>query len=146
MAADALGDVVYLELPAEGASVVAGAVVGEIESTKSVSDLYSPVTGEVIEINDAVVDDPTLVNSDAYGAGWLIKATFGMPACCSDCSSSTAPGSRGCCSAAGWGSMTSAFRNGAFILLRPLCRTDTRSLCRTDLGQTPGPRPGWRHR
>ncbi|WP_159806987.1 glycine cleavage system protein GcvH [Cellulomonas citrea] len=71
VAADALGDVVYLELPAEGASVVAGAVVGEIESTKSVSELYSPVTGTVVAVNQAAVDDPAIVNADPYGDGWL---------------------------------------------------------------------------
>jgi len=72
-AADALGDIVYLELPAVGADLVAGAVVGEIESTKSVSELYSPVSGTVIEINQSAVDDPSVVNSDPYGAGWLLK-------------------------------------------------------------------------
>jgi len=71
VAADALGDVVYLELPAEGATVVAGAVVGEIESTKSVSELYSPVTGTVVAVNQAAVDDPAIVNADPYGDGWL---------------------------------------------------------------------------
>lgn len=73
IAADALGDIVYLELPAVGEEVVAGAVVGEIESTKSVSELYSPVSGTVVEINQAAVDDPSVVNSDPYGAGWLLK-------------------------------------------------------------------------
>jgi glycine cleavage system H protein len=73
VAADALGDVVYLELPAVGDEVVAGAVVGEIESTKSVSELYSPVTGSVVEVNQVAVDDPAVVNSDPYGAGWLFK-------------------------------------------------------------------------
>ncbi|WP_243074553.1 glycine cleavage system protein GcvH [Microbacterium sp. SS28] len=72
-AADKLGDVVFVELPAAGSSVTANAVVGEIESTKSVGELYAPLTGEVVEINDAVVDDPSLVNSDAFGAGWLVK-------------------------------------------------------------------------
>jgi glycine cleavage system H protein len=72
-AADALGDIVYLELPAVGADLVAGAVVGEIESTKSVSELYSPVSGTVVEINQSAVDDPSVVNSDPYGAGWLLK-------------------------------------------------------------------------
>ena len=72
-AADALGDIVYLELPAVGADIVAGAVVGEIESTKSVSELYSPVTGTVVEINQSAIDDPSVVNSDPYGAGWLLK-------------------------------------------------------------------------
>ena len=73
VAADALGEVVYVELPEVGSTVQAGEVMGEIESTKSVSDLFSPVTGEVIEVNEAVVEDPAIVNSDAYGAGWLIK-------------------------------------------------------------------------
>jgi glycine cleavage system H protein len=73
VAADALGDIVYLELPAVGETVTAGAVVGEIESTKSVSELFSPVTGTVVEVNDAAVDDPSLVNSDPFGAGWLLK-------------------------------------------------------------------------
>ena len=73
VAADALGDVVYLELPEVGATISSGAVVGEIESTKSVSELYSPVSGTVVEVNTAAVDDPALVNSDPYGAGWLFK-------------------------------------------------------------------------
>ncbi len=72
-AADALGDIVYLELPAVGEGVTAGAVVGEIESTKSVSELYSPVTGTVVEVNQAAVDDPSVVNSDPFGRGWLLK-------------------------------------------------------------------------
>lgn len=72
-AADALGDVVYLELPAVGDVLAAGSVVGEIESTKSVSELYSPVSGTVIAINDAAVADPSVVNSDPYGDGWLLK-------------------------------------------------------------------------
>ncbi len=72
-AADALGDVVYLELPAVGDRVTAGAVCGEVESTKSVSEVYSPVTGSVVEVNQAAVDDPSLVNSDPYGAGWLFR-------------------------------------------------------------------------
>ncbi|GAA2518891.1 glycine cleavage system protein GcvH [Rarobacter incanus] len=74
-AQDALGDVVYLELPQVGDQVTAGAVVGEIESTKSVSELFSPVTGTVVEINEGAVADPALVNSDPYGAGWLFKVT-----------------------------------------------------------------------
>ncbi|HEY5554511.1 MAG TPA: glycine cleavage system protein GcvH, partial [Cellulomonas sp.] len=72
-ATEALGDIVYVELPAVGDQVRAGEVCGEIESTKSVSELFSPVNGEVIAINTAVVDDPALVNSDPYGEGWLIK-------------------------------------------------------------------------
>ncbi|CAM3413868.1 glycine cleavage system protein GcvH [Isoptericola cucumis] len=73
VAADALGDVVYLELPEVGATISSGSVVGEIESTKSVSELYSPVSGTVVEVNTAAVDDPALVNSDPFGAGWLFK-------------------------------------------------------------------------
>lgn len=73
VAADALGDIVYVDLPEVGSTVTAGETCGEIESTKSVSDLYSPVTGEVTDVNDAVVADPAVVNSDPYGAGWLFK-------------------------------------------------------------------------
>lgn len=72
-AARALGDVVYVSLPAEGASVSAEEACGEVESTKSVSDLYSPVDGQVSEINGELDDDPGLVNSDPYGAGWMFK-------------------------------------------------------------------------
>ncbi|MFJ9317133.1 glycine cleavage system protein GcvH [Pimelobacter simplex] len=70
-AADALGDVVYVDLPQVGATITAGESCGELESTKSVSDLYAPVTGEVVEVNEAVDADPSLVNSDPFGAGWL---------------------------------------------------------------------------
>ncbi|GCD20057.1 MULTISPECIES: glycine cleavage system protein GcvH [Cellulomonas] len=72
-AAEALGDIVYLELPAVGETITAGAVVGEIESTKSVSELFSPVSGTVAEVNQEAVDDPSLVNSDPFGRGWLLK-------------------------------------------------------------------------
>ena len=75
-AADKLGDVVYVDLPKAGSTVASGKVVGEIESTKSVGELFAPVDGEVVESNDAVVSDPTLVNSDPYGAGWMIKVRF----------------------------------------------------------------------
>ena len=74
-AADALGDIVFLELPAVGAALTAGAVCGEIESTKSVSELYSPATGTVVEVNDAAVADPSVVNSDPFGAGWLFRVS-----------------------------------------------------------------------
>lgn len=73
VAADALGEIVYIDLPASGTSVTAGEVCGEIESTKSVSDIFSPVSGVVVEVNQAVIDDPSLVNSDPYGAAWLIR-------------------------------------------------------------------------
>ncbi|HXP57282.1 MAG TPA: glycine cleavage system protein GcvH [Streptosporangiaceae bacterium] len=72
-AARALGDVVYVSLPAEGAAVTAEEPCGEVESTKSVSDLYAPVDGEVTEINGDLDDDPGLVNSDPYGAGWMFR-------------------------------------------------------------------------
>ena len=72
-AADALGDVVYVSPPASGTKVTAGEPCGEIESTKSVSDLYSPVDGEVTDVNADIEDDPGQVNSDPYGAGWLFK-------------------------------------------------------------------------
>ena len=75
-AAEKLGDVVYVDLPKPGSSIATGKVVGEIESTKSVGELFAPVDGEVVESNQAVVDDPTLVNSDPFGAGWLIKVRF----------------------------------------------------------------------
>jgi glycine cleavage system H protein len=72
-AQDALGDIVYVQLPDVGAAVTAGAAVGELESTKSVSDVYSPVSGEVVARNDALDATPELVNSDPYGAGWLFE-------------------------------------------------------------------------
>jgi len=72
-AAEALGDIVYLELPEVGASVTAGTVIGEVESTKSVSELYSPVTGTVTDVNQAAIDDPSLVNAEPFAGGWLIK-------------------------------------------------------------------------
>jgi glycine cleavage system H protein len=75
-AAEKLGDVVYVELPKIGATVVAGTVVGEIESTKSVGELYAPATGTVLEVNDAVVANPELVNDDPFGGGWLIKISI----------------------------------------------------------------------
>jgi len=75
-AADKLGDVVYVDLPAEGTEVETGKVVGEIESTKSVGELFAPILGTVLEINQAVVDTPDLVNSDPFGDGWLVKITI----------------------------------------------------------------------
>ncbi|MFP5346545.1 MAG: glycine cleavage system protein GcvH [Actinomycetes bacterium] len=72
-AAESLGDVVYVDLPEAGAALTSGESCGEIESTKSVSDLYAPTDGEVLEANDAVVQDPALVNSDPFGDGWLLR-------------------------------------------------------------------------
>jgi glycine cleavage system H protein len=71
VATDALGDVVYIDLPEVGSSITAGETCGEVESTKSVSDIYAPVSGEITEVNQAAIDDPALLNSDPYGQGWL---------------------------------------------------------------------------
>lgn len=72
-AQEALGDVVYVSLPAVGDTVAAGDACGEVESTKSVSDLYAPLAGEVTAINDALDATPELVNSDPYGEGWMYE-------------------------------------------------------------------------
>ncbi|MFD6431902.1 glycine cleavage system protein GcvH [Streptomyces venezuelae] len=72
-AANALGDVVFAQLPEVGDTVTAGESCGELESTKSVSDLYAPVTGEIVAANQDVVDDPSLVNSAPFEGGWLFK-------------------------------------------------------------------------
>jgi glycine cleavage system H protein len=72
-ATQALGDVVYVSLPQVGAAVTAGEPCGEVESTKSVSDLYSPVDGEVVEINEELDDDPGLINAEPYGLGWMFR-------------------------------------------------------------------------
>ncbi|MEV0692329.1 glycine cleavage system protein GcvH [Streptomyces sp. NPDC050388] len=72
-AANALGDIVFVQLPEVGDTVTAGETCGELESTKSVSDLYCPVTGEVTEVNEDVVNDPSLVNSAPFEGGWLFK-------------------------------------------------------------------------
>jgi glycine cleavage system H protein len=78
-AADKLGDVVFVELPKAGSAVQAGKVVGEIESTKSVGELFAPVDGTVLEANSAVVDRPELVNEDPFGAGWMIRVEVADP-------------------------------------------------------------------
>jgi glycine cleavage system H protein len=75
-AAEKLGDVVFVDLPKVGSTIAAGKVVGEIESTKSVGELFAPVDGTVVEANDAVVATPELVNSDPFGEGWMIKVEF----------------------------------------------------------------------
>jgi glycine cleavage system H protein len=72
-AQDALGDIVYVSLPEVGAAVTAGSACGELESTKSVSDVYAPVTGEITAVNEALDATPELVNNDPYGAGWLFE-------------------------------------------------------------------------
>ncbi|OEY04196.1 glycine cleavage system protein H [Corynebacterium sp. BCW_4722] len=73
VAADRLGEVVFAELPAVGDTVTAGETCGEVESTKSVSDLYSPVTGTVTAVNEEIESAPETINSDPYGAGWLFE-------------------------------------------------------------------------
>ncbi len=72
-AQDALGDVVFVQLPTVGDSVAAGETFGEVESTKSVSDIYAPVAGTVIAVNDALADSPQLLNEDPYGEGWICE-------------------------------------------------------------------------
>jgi glycine cleavage system H protein len=79
-AQDALGELVHFEPPEAGASVAAGESYGEVESVKAVSDLISPVSGEVVEVNQAVVDEPEKVNDDPYGEGWLIRVRLNDPA------------------------------------------------------------------
>ena len=71
-AQDALGDVVYIDLPAVGTAVAAGGSFGEVESTKSVSDLYAPVSGEIANVNDDLGETPERVNEDPYGEGWIV--------------------------------------------------------------------------
>ena len=72
-AQDSLGDVVYVELPNEGAAMVQGETFGVIESVKAVSDLYSPVSGNIIEVNDSIIDNPDVVNEEPYGDAWMLK-------------------------------------------------------------------------
>lgn len=78
-AQDSLGDIVYVSLPDPGTQVEAGSSCGEVESTKSVSDIYAPLTGTVTARNDAVGDSPELVNSDPYGEGWLFEVEVADP-------------------------------------------------------------------
>jgi len=74
-----LGDIVFLDLPAPGTRVEQGKKMGEIESVKAVSDIFAPVSGHVLEINQTVIDEPGLVNKDPYGAGWLVNLEFSKP-------------------------------------------------------------------
>ncbi|MBC2681367.1 glycine cleavage system protein GcvH [Corynebacterium anserum] len=73
IAADALGEIVFVELPEVGTEVEAGEAFGEVESTKSVSDIYAPVSGEVVAINEELEDNAGLINEDPYGEGWLYE-------------------------------------------------------------------------
>lgn len=75
-AAEKLGDVVFVDLPKVGASTTYMKICGEIESTKSVGELYAPLDGEVVEVNNLVIDAPETVNTDPFGSGWLIKVRF----------------------------------------------------------------------
>ncbi len=79
-AQDQLGDIVYLDLPEEGAPVTQFAKMGEIESVKSVSELFAPISGEVVERNDAAIDSPEVVNASPFGDGWLIRVRLANPA------------------------------------------------------------------
>ncbi|WP_296107739.1 glycine cleavage system protein GcvH [uncultured Corynebacterium sp.] len=73
IAAEALGDIVFVELPEVGSEVEAGEAFGEVESTKSVSDIYAPVSGEIVAVNEALEDNAGLINEDPYGEGWLYE-------------------------------------------------------------------------
>ena len=74
-----LGDIVYVDLPRIGASVAQGKTLGSVESVKAVSDIYSPVSGEVLEINDSLTEKPEKLNEDAHGAAWLVKVRLSAP-------------------------------------------------------------------
>ena len=78
-ATDQLGDVVFVELPEVGRKVDAGKSFGVVEAVKTVSDLYAPVAGEVVEVNGALSDNPAVVNSDPYGQGWMVKIRLADP-------------------------------------------------------------------
>ena len=75
----ALGDIVYVQLPKVGDSVTEGAVCGEVESTKSVSEIFSPLTGKIVSINNALDSAPETLNSDPYGAGWIVEIEVSSP-------------------------------------------------------------------
>ncbi len=79
-AQDALGDIVFVSLPSAGTAVSAGDSLGEVESTKSVSDIYAPIDGEVVGRNDELSSTPELINSDPYGEGWLVEIRVSDPA------------------------------------------------------------------
>lgn len=79
-AQDALGDIVYVQLPDPGTAVTAGEALGEVESTKSVSEIYAPVTGTVVARNDKLAEEPEVINSDPYGEGWLVEIEPADPA------------------------------------------------------------------
>ena len=72
-AQDSLGEIVYIELPSEGDEITKGDTFGAVESTKAVSDLYAPISGDVVEVNDVLLDSPEKINEDPYAEGWMIK-------------------------------------------------------------------------
>ncbi len=78
-AQDSLGDVVYVELPQEGTAMVKGETFGVIESVKAVSDLYSPVSGAIVEVNDSIIDNPEVINEEPYGDAWMLKVELSNP-------------------------------------------------------------------
>jgi glycine cleavage system H protein len=78
-AQDALGDVVFVDLPAVGTSFAQGDVAGVVESVKAAADVYAPLSGEVVEVNEALRDDPSLANTDPLGAGWFFKMKLSEP-------------------------------------------------------------------
>jgi glycine cleavage system H protein len=83
-AQNSLGDIVYVQLPDPGTAVQAGEALGEVESTKSVSEIYSPLTGTVVGRNDQLADTPELINTEPYGAGWLVEIQPADPAALDD--------------------------------------------------------------
>jgi glycine cleavage system H protein len=78
-AQDALGEIVYVDLPSVGDQVTSGATYGELESVKAVSDVFAPLTGEVVDVNSRLEDEPNLLNDDCYGEGWLIRVRMSAP-------------------------------------------------------------------
>ena len=79
-AQEALGDVVYVELPKVGDTMTAGSPFGVVESTKAVSELFAPISGKVTKVNSALADEPSTINTDPYGAGWIVELTPSEPA------------------------------------------------------------------
>ena len=79
-AQDALGDVVFVQIPTLGAAVTAGDTMSEVESTKSVSDIYAPVSGTIVSVNEGLSDQPEALNNDPYGAGWICEIELSDPA------------------------------------------------------------------
>jgi glycine cleavage system H protein len=79
-AQDALGDVVFVQVPTLGAAVTAGDTMSEVESTKSVSDIYAPVSGTIVAVNESLADQPEALNNDPYGAGWICEIELSDPA------------------------------------------------------------------